>query len=80
MAGAISSRVSIDGSSVYARFVTLFYLPYIIGIPSCLISYVNIALEKTEQHVNGAVTNYHSLYCPIHPDSRGNVGCASWTL
>ena len=28
-----------------------------IGILSCLDGYMNIALEQTEEHVNGAVTN-----------------------
>lgn len=30
---------------------------YFLGILSCLDGYMNIALEQTEEHVNGVVTN-----------------------
>ena len=30
---------------------------YKLGVLSCLDGYMNIALEQTEEHVNGSVTN-----------------------
>ena len=35
----------------------LTFLIYLAGVLSCLDGYMNIALEQTEEHVNGAVTN-----------------------
>jgi small nuclear ribonucleoprotein (snRNP)-like protein len=44
------------------------------GVLSCLDGFMNIALEQTEEHVNGIVTNrYGDAFI------RGNNGaCLSW--
>lgn len=43
-----------------------------VGVLSCLDGYMNIALEQTEEHVNGAVTNrYGDAFI------RGNNGASS---
>lgn len=45
------------------------------GVLSCLDGYMNIALEQTEEHVNGAVTNrYGDAFI------RGNNGTITPTL
>lgn len=39
------------------RYACRVYLKFSLGVLSCLDGYMNIALEKTEEHVNGRVTN-----------------------
>jgi U6 snRNA-associated Sm-like protein LSm6 len=46
--GQYSHRLS------WAAFLDYYFL---VGVLSCLDGYMNIALEQTEEHVNGAVTN-----------------------
>jgi hypothetical protein len=43
------------------------------GVLSCLDGFMNIALEQTEEHVNGVITNRYG-------DSfiRGNNGASRW--
>lgn len=43
----MSDFISIENQSII----------YFLGILSCLDGYMNIALEQTEEHVNGVVTN-----------------------
>ena len=46
-----------------------------LGVLSCLDGYMNIALEQTEEHVNGNVTNrYGDAFI------RGNNGASTNTL
>ena len=46
-----------------------------VGVLSCLDGYMNIALEQTEEHVNGAVTNrYGDAFI------RGNNGTSLFLL
>jgi small nuclear ribonucleoprotein (snRNP)-like protein len=46
-----------------------------VGVLSCLDGFMNIALEQTEEHVNGVITNRYG-------DSfiRGNNGPSRWWL
>ncbi|KAG2336598.1 hypothetical protein BDR05DRAFT_896511 [Suillus weaverae] len=39
------------------NFRTHICLLLCVGVLSCLDSYMNIALEQTEEHVNGVITN-----------------------
>ena len=53
----------------------LFSKTKILGILSCLDGFMNIALEQTEEYVNGAVTNrYGDTFV------RGNNGAFILTL
>ena len=51
----------VDYRGAHWRFITVLHLltdwfiP--LGLLSCLDGYMNIALEQTEEHVNGTVTN-----------------------
>jgi small nuclear ribonucleoprotein (snRNP)-like protein len=48
-------------------------LTWVLGILSCLDGFMNIALEQTEEHVNGVVTNrYGDAFV------RGNNGPLSF--
>ena len=41
----------------YPPLCLAFFLTFVLGVLSCLDGYMNIALEQTEEHVNGTVTN-----------------------
>lgn len=55
-------------NSLWRRWLTCVYA---LGVLSCLDGYMNIALEQTEEHVNGVVTNrYGDAFI------RGNNGAS----
>lgn len=51
------SGVDYRGVSVSAVAKNLLIQSWLAGVLSCLDGYMNIALEQTEEHVNGIVTN-----------------------
>ncbi len=62
-------RISWPGDGIYRFFFTTA------GVLSCLDGYMNIALEQTEEHANGRVTNrYGDAFI------RGNNGASLFCL
>lgn len=55
----LTSGVDYRGARIYTSPRTTFHSRrrFLLGILSCLDGYMNIALEQTEEHVNGVVTN-----------------------
>lgn len=53
----LTSGVDYRGSlRILPSFSSCLHFEYV-GVLSCLDGYMNIAMEQTEEHVNGAVTN-----------------------
>lgn len=62
-----------------ARFLTLviyFYFSWL-GVLSCLDGYMNIALEQTEEYVNGKVTNRYGDCFVRGNNGESNAMCDS---
>ncbi|KAG2258684.1 hypothetical protein Bca52824_077978 [Brassica carinata] len=51
-------------------FITNWFLFYYTGILACLDGYMNIAMEQTEEHVNGQLKNKYGDPCSLHQHSE----------